>query len=84
IARLGVASLNVADLANLQVGQVVPMQVCPPPDGEPAPKARLGAVDLVVGEQVKFRGRTGLRGRKLAVQVEQIVAAPVELITHFE
>ena len=84
IARLGVAALNVGDLARLEVGQVLPMQVCPPPDGETVPRARLGAVDLVVGEQVKFRGRTGLRGRKLAVQVEQVVAAPLELITHFE
>ncbi len=84
IARLGVSVLTVADLAALEVGQVVPMSVCPPPDGETAPKARLGAVDLVVGEQVKFRGRTGLRGRKLAVQVEQVVAAPTELIAHFE
>ncbi len=84
IARLGVSSLTVADLVSLEVGQVLPMSVCPPPEGEVAPKARLGAVDLVVGEQVKFRGRTGLRGRKLAVQVEQVVAAPTELITHFE
>ena len=84
IARLGVSALTVADLVALEVGQVVPMSVCPPPDGETAPKARLGAVDLVVGEQVKFRGRTGLRGRRLAVQVEQVVAAPTELITHFE
>lgn len=84
IARLGVSALTVADLVSLEVGQVIPMSVCPPPEGEVAPKARLGAVDLVVGEQVKFRGRTGLRGRRLAVQVEQVVAAPTELITHFE
>ncbi len=84
IARLGVSALTVADLVSLEVGQIIPMSVCPPPDGEAAPNARLGAVDLVVGDQVKFRGRTGLRGSKLAVQVEQVVAAPTELITHFE
>jgi len=81
-ARLGVASLTVSDLAVLQVGQVVPMRVPPASDGAPAPPGRLGAVDLVVGGQVKFRGRTGLRGRKLAVQIEQVVAPPADLVSH--
>ena len=85
MARLGVSSVTVADLMGLEVGQVLPMQVCPPAeDAANAPKGRLGTVDLVVGEQVKFRGRTGLRGRKLAVQIEQVVAPRVELIAHRE
>jgi len=85
IARLGVASLTVADIAALEVGQVVPMRVCPAEDTSgPAPKGRLGTVDLLVGEQVKFRGRTGLRGRNLAVQIEQIVGPPIELVAHRE
>lgn len=85
IARLGVASLTVADIVNMEVGQVVPMQVCPSEEAdEHAPKGKLGTVDLVVGEQVKFRGRTGLRGRKLAVQIEQVVAPPIELMAHRE
>ena len=85
IARLGVASLTVADLALLEVGQVVPMRVCPAEEvSGPAPKGRLGTVDLLVGEQVKFRGRTGLRGRNLAVQIEQIVGPPLELVAHRE
>ena len=85
VARLGVSSLTVADLVALEVGQVLPMQVCTTPeemDGQP--KGRLGTVDLLVGEQVKFRGRTGLRGRKLAVQIEQVVAPPMELTAHRE
>jgi len=45
---------------------------------------RIGTVDLLIGGQVKFRGRTGLRGKKLAVQIEQIVAAPLELVSHKE
>jgi len=81
-ARLGVASLTVSDLAALQVGQVIPMRVAPTADGAPVPKGRLGVVDLVVGGQVKFRGRTGLRGRKLAVQIEQLVAPPDDLVAH--
>ncbi len=85
IARLGVASLTVADLACLEVGQIVPMQVCPAEEvSGPAPKGRLGTVDLLVGNQVKFRGRTGLRGRSLAVQIEQVVSPPLELVAHRE
>ena len=85
VARLGVSSLTVADLAGLEVGQVLPMQVCPEAsDVTGKPKGRLGTVDLLVGDQVKFRGRTGLRGRKLAVQIEQVVAPRVELIAHRE
>lgn len=85
IARLGVASLTVADLVALEVGQVVPMRVCPAGETSgPAPKGRLGTVDLLVGEQVKFRGRTGLRGSNLAVQIEQIVGPPLELVAHRE
>ena len=85
VARLGVSSLTVADLAALEVGQVLPMQVCPATEeAEDAPKGRLGTVDLLVGEQVKFRGRTGLRGKNLAVQIEQVVAPRAELIAHRE
>ncbi len=85
IARLGVASLTVADLVALEVGQVVPMRVCPAEEvSGPAPQGRLGTVDLLVGDQVKFRGRTGLRGRNLAVQIEQVVGPPLELVAHRE
>ena len=85
VARLGVSSLTVADLAGLEVGQVLPMTVCPEAsDVTGEPKGRLGTVDLLVGDQVKFRGRTGLRGRKLAVQIEQVVAPRVELVAHRE
>ena len=84
-ARLGTAALTVADLVGLEVGQVIPMRVSPPAnDPQGSQKGRLGTVELVVGGQVKFRGRTGLRGRNLAVQIEQIVAPPLELIAHRE
>jgi flagellar motor switch protein FliM len=85
VARLGISTLTVSEIATLEVGQVVPMRVCLP-EGAPAqaPKGRLGTVDVVIGGQVKFRGRTGLRGRNLAVQIEQIVAPPTELIVHRE
>ncbi len=84
VARLGQAALTVADLAALAVGQVLPMQVCPSSDDPHAPKDKLGTVDLLIGDQVKFRGRTGLRGRMLAVQIEHVVEPPTELVAHRE
>jgi flagellar motor switch protein FliM len=82
VARLGRASLTVADLAGLAVGQVLPMQVCPSSADPHAPKDKLGTVDLMIGDHVKFRGRTGLRGRTLAVQIEHVVESTAELVTH--
>jgi len=83
IARLGVSSMTVSDLAELEVGQVLPMQVCSTgEESSSKPKGRLGRVDLMVGDQIKFRGRTGLLGRNLAVQIEQVVAPISELIAH--
>ena len=84
VARLGRTSLCVADLASLQVGQMLPMQVCPASGDPHAPKDKLGTVDLMIGGQVKFRGRTGLRGRTLAVQIEQVVEPVADLIAHRE
>ena len=84
VARLGRTSLTVADLVSLSVGQVLPMEVCPASNDPHAPKDRLGTVDLLIGDQVKFRGRTGLRGKTLAVQIEQIVEPVGDLIAHRE
>ncbi len=84
VARLGRASLTVADLTELMVGQVLPMEVCPESSDPHAPKDKLGTVDLLIGDHVKFRGRTGLRGRMLAVQIERVVEPVAELIAHRE
>lgn len=84
VARLGRTSITVSDLVSLSVGQVLPMEVCPASDDPHAPKDKLGTVDLLIGDQVKFRGRTGLRGKTLAVQIEQVVAPAADLITHRE
>ena len=83
VARLGTALLTVAEVENLAVGQILPMQISPEAESEEAP-GRIGTVDLVIGDQVKFRGKTGLRGKMLAVQVEEIAAPPPELISHKE
>ena len=84
VARLGRLAVTVSDLVSLTVGQVLPMEVCPASDDPHAPKDKLGTVDLLIGGQVKFRGRTGLRGKTLAVQIEQIVAPPADLVAHRE
>jgi len=83
IARLGTAHISVADLMKLEVGQTLPMDTGHDSE-DGAGAGRIGMVDLLIGGQVKFRGRTGLRGKKLAVQVEQVVAAPLELVSHKE
>ncbi len=84
VARLGRTSITVSDLVSLAVGQVLPMAVCPASDDPHAPKDKLGTVDLLIGGQVKFRGRTGLRGKTLAVQIEQVVAPAADLVAHRE
>lgn len=84
VARLGRTSITVSDLVSLSVGQVLPMEVCPASNDPHAPKDRLGTVDLLIGDQVKFRGRTGLRGKTLAVQIEQIVEPVGDLVAHRE
>ena len=84
VARLGRTTLTVADLSALTVGQVLPMEVCPASGDPHAPKDKLGTVDLVIGGSVKFRGRTGLRGKSLAVQIEQVVEPVAELVAHRE
>ncbi len=83
VARLGTAHISVADLVALEVGQTLPMTTGDASE-DGAQSGRIGMVDLMIGGQVKFRGRTGLRGKKLAVQIEQIVAAPLDLVSHKE
>lgn len=81
IARLGTAALTVGELDRLRVGDVVPI-VIPGQEEESGKKNKIATVDLVIGNVVKFRGRTGLNGRKLAVQIEQVIAAIPDLIAH--
>ena len=81
VARLGSASLTVEDLAYLNVGQIIPMSI-PEQDQEHTAARRIGTVELLIGGNVKFRGKTGLNGAKLAVQIEEIVQPVPDLIVH--
>ncbi len=83
VARLGTAQMSVVDLVNLKIGQTLPMNIGDEAE-DGAPSGRIGMVDLLIGGQVKFRGRTGLRGKNLAVQIEQVLAPPLELVSHKE
>ena len=70
VARLG-RGLNLRSpivASGWTVGQVLPMQCLPCLEevtGPHAPKDRLGTVDLMIGEQVKFRGRDRPAGQQL-------------------
>lgn len=83
IARLGRAHLTAGTLMDLQIGDVLPIDVAQDPEtGRPVGK--IGTVEILIGPQVKFRGKIGRRGRKLAVMIEDIVAPPADLISHKE
>lgn len=83
VARLGTSPLTVLDLARLHVGQILPLAPALAPDEERAAR-RIGAVDVVIGGHVKFHGKTGLRGKHLAVQIERVVAPTPDLIVNKE
>ncbi|MCW3061588.1 MAG: flagellar motor switch protein FliM [Capsulimonas sp.] len=83
IARLGTASLTMGALNDLKVGSVIPIKMPLNEDGSQR-DGHIATVDLVVGNRTKFRGRTGLRGRNLAVQIDEIVTPEAELISNKE
>ncbi len=62
VARLGTAKITVADLLRLAPGDTV---VTDTPYG--------GDVDILVGNNVKFRGQAGTRRRKMVVRIQSIV-----------
>jgi flagellar motor switch protein FliM len=59
---LGAADVTVADVLRLGVGDVVPLSTFVNED-----------LQILVGEQLKFKGRPGLVRNKLAVQVTRVV-----------
>lgn len=86
-AVIGTVDMTVDAVADLAVGQILPMRLASQSErhqtGDAAPR-QIGAVDLMIGDQVKFRGKTGLRGKRLAVQIEQVVSQSPDLIFHKE
>ncbi len=68
-AELGSSTLTVGELLDLDIGDVILLN------------QRVGAlVNIKVGERVKFRGRVGTVGKKLAVQIESLVEEGEEFL----
>jgi flagellar motor switch protein FliM len=63
VCRLGTARITVNDLVNLAVGDTVILD-----------RRATDEVDLMIGSSVKFRGKPGTSGRKVALHVNRITA----------
>ena len=59
--RLGSATISVEKLLELQVGDVVTLN-----------RQQFEEVDVLIDGQIKYRGRPGIRGNKLAIHVNRV------------
>ncbi len=59
--RLGSTQMSVDDLLELKVGDVVTLD-----------RTQFEEVDILIGNNVKFRGKPGIRGKKLAVHINRV------------
>ncbi len=68
-AELGSSTLTVGELLDLDIGDVILLN------------QRVGSlVNIKVGERVKFRGKVGTLGKKLAVRIESLVEEGEEFL----
>jgi flagellar motor switch protein FliM len=88
VARLGLSEVTVETIVNLKVGQLLPLivnQSLTETDQTMDAQPSIGAADILIGNQVKFRGRIGLKGkRRLAVMIEEVMAPPQQLVSYKE
>lgn len=63
VCRLGTAQVQVSDLVNLRVGDTLMLD-----------RRCTDEVDLMIGGTVKFRGKPGTSGRKVALHINRIAA----------
>lgn len=87
VAKLGASHITVGTLNTMQVGDVIPLTIPPTMRGDPDDDTslHLGRAEIVIGNQPKFRGRIGLcRANRLAIQIEQVVPPPPQLVSHKE
>lgn len=61
VCRLGTAHITVNDLVNLAIGDTVVLN-----------RRSTDEVDLLIGRSVKFRGKPGTSGRKVALHINRI------------
>lgn len=85
-ARLGTSQATVDAIANLRVGEILPLKIADQgEEGEGGAKAGLANVDVMVADKPKFRGHIGLRGgKRLAVQIDDFIPMPPTLQVHKE
>ncbi|MDR3707096.1 MAG: FliM/FliN family flagellar motor switch protein [Capsulimonadaceae bacterium] len=84
VARLGVSRVTVDTLANLKVGQMLPLTATAKSREHEAAEGQttLGTAEIIIGNHVKFKGRIGLRGkRRLAVMVDEVMPPVQELVS---
>ncbi|HNV70819.1 MAG TPA: flagellar motor switch protein FliM [Candidatus Ozemobacteraceae bacterium] len=62
IAELGTATLTLQDILNLQVGDILLID-----------RLVKEELDIRVGNQIKFRGRPGVLGKKMAISINQVI-----------
>src|SRR5262249_35210829 len=62
VCRLGTTHIDVKELVDLQVGDTISLD-----------RRCSDEVDLMISDRVKFRGKPGRSGRKMAVHINRIV-----------
>ena len=60
--ELGTATVTLQDVLNLQIGDILVTDRLVKED-----------LDIRVGEQIKFRGRPGILGKKMAISINQVI-----------
>jgi len=63
VCRLGTARIHVQDLLDLKVGDTIRLD-----------RKATDEIDLMICNKVKFRGKPGIAGRRVAVHINRIVA----------
>lgn len=63
VCRLGTTQISVQDLVGLRVGDTIRLK-----------RKNSDEVDLMIGERVKFSGKPGVAGRKVAFHINRIIA----------
>jgi flagellar motor switch protein FliM len=61
VARLGSATLSVDEVLDLKAGDIITLN-----------RGQQEDVDILIGPGIKFRGKPGIRGKKLAIHISRV------------
>ncbi|MBI3037803.1 flagellar motor switch protein FliM [bacterium] len=67
VAELGTASITLRDIINLQIGDILVTDRLIKED-----------LDIRIGSRIKFKGRPGIVGKKMAISISQVFEQPDE------